>query len=137
MWYFNTMIRQYGGEVLDAAGKKCTANSDAGVNAMKVRAMYVQEYKISDPTVSFATNALPADDLPKGHVSMFITHAGSVAQFGPDVMKDMNPVIALGCAVGRAGRLCRAARDAFVFPTGEETCCSKRSRTAACCLVPS
>jgi len=92
MWYFNSIIRQYGGEVLDAAGKKCTANSEAGVNAMKVRAMYVQDYKISDPTVSFATNALPADDLPKGHVSMFITHAGSVAQFGPEVMKDMKVV---------------------------------------------
>ena len=92
MWYFNSIIRQYGGEVLDASGKKCTANSEAGVNAMKVRAMYVQQYKISDPTVSFATNALPADDLPKGQVSMFITHAGSVAQFGPEVMKDLKVV---------------------------------------------
>jgi len=91
MWYFNSIIRQYGGEVLDASGKKCTANSEAGVNAMKVRAMFVQE-KISDPTVSFATNALPADDLPKGQVSMFITHAGSVAQFGPEVMKDLKVV---------------------------------------------
>ncbi len=53
--------------------------------------MFVQE-KISDPTVSFATNALPADDLPKGQVSMFITHAGSVAQFGPEVMKDLKVV---------------------------------------------
>jgi len=92
MWYFNSLIRQYGGEVLDAAGKKCTSNSEAGVNAMKVRAMYVHDYKISDPTVSVATNALPADDLPKGRVSMFITHAGSVAQFGPEVMKDMKVV---------------------------------------------
>ena len=25
-------------------------------------------------------NALPADDIPKGRVSMFITHAGSVAR---------------------------------------------------------
>ena len=91
MWYFNSIIRQYGGEVLDASGKKCTANSEAGVNAMKVRAMFVQE-KISDPTVSFATNALPADDLPKGQVSMFLTHAGSVAQFGPEVMKDFKVV---------------------------------------------
>jgi ABC-type glycerol-3-phosphate transport system substrate-binding protein len=54
--------------------------------------MYVQDYKISDPTVSVATNALPADDLPKGRVSMFLTHAGSVAQFGPEVMKDMKVV---------------------------------------------
>jgi ABC-type glycerol-3-phosphate transport system substrate-binding protein len=92
MWYFNSLIRQYGGEVLDTSGKKCTANSEAGVNAMKVRAMYVHEFKISDPTVSVATNALPADDLPKGRVSMFITHAGSVAQFGPEVMKDMKVV---------------------------------------------
>jgi len=92
MWYFNSLIRQYGGEVLDTSGKKCTANSEAGVNAMKVRAMYVHDYKISDPTVSVATNALPADDLPKGRVSMFITHAGSVAQFGPEVMKDMKVV---------------------------------------------
>jgi multiple sugar transport system substrate-binding protein len=92
MLYFNSLIRQYGGEILDASGKKCTANSEAGVNAMKVRAMYVQDYKISDPTVSFATNALPADDLPKGRVSMFITHAGSVAQFGAEVMKDMKVV---------------------------------------------
>lgn len=92
MWYFNSLIRQYGGEVLDASGKKCTANSEAGVNAMKVRAMFVLDYKISDPTVSVATNALPADDLPKGRVSMFITHAGSVAQFGPEVMKDMKVV---------------------------------------------
>lgn len=92
MWYFNSLIRQYGGEVLDASGKKCTANSKAGVSAMQVRAMYVKDYKISDPTVSFATNALPADDLPKGQVSMFITHAGSVAQFGPELMKDMKVV---------------------------------------------
>jgi multiple sugar transport system substrate-binding protein len=92
MWYFNALIRQYGGEVLDASGKKCTANSNAGVNAMKVRAMFVRDYKISDPTVSVGTNALPADDLPKGRVSMFITHAGSVAQFGPEVMKDMKVV---------------------------------------------
>jgi len=92
MWYFNSLIRQYGGEILDASGTKCTANSEAGVNAMKIRAMYVREYKISDPTVSVATNALPADDLPKGRVSMFITHAGSVAQFGPEVMKDMKVV---------------------------------------------
>lgn len=92
MWYFNSLIRQYGGEILDASGTKCNANSEAGVNAMKVRAMFVHDYKISDPTVSFATNALPADDLPKGRVSMFITHAGSVAQFGPEVMKDMKVV---------------------------------------------
>jgi multiple sugar transport system substrate-binding protein len=92
MWYFNSLIRQYGGEVLDASGKKCTANSAAGVNAMKVRGMFVHDYKISDPTVSLATNALPADDLPKDRISMFITHAGSVAQFGPEVMKDMKVV---------------------------------------------
>ena len=54
--------------------------------------MFVHDYKISDPTVSVGTNALPADDLPKGRVSMFITHAGSVAQFGPEVMKDMKVV---------------------------------------------
>ena len=92
MWYFNTLIRQYGGEVLDASGQNCTANSEAGVKAMKVRAMFVHDYKISDPTVSVGTNALPADDLAKGRVSMFITHAGSVAQFGPEVMKDMKVV---------------------------------------------
>ena len=92
MWYFNTLIRQYGGEVLDASGQNCTANSEAGVKAMKVRAMFVHDYKISDPTVSVGTNALPADDLAKGRVSMFITHAGSVAQFGPEVMKEMKVV---------------------------------------------
>lgn len=92
MWYFNTLIRQYGGEILDASGKKCTANSEAGVKAMKVRAMFVRDYKISDPTISVGTNALPADDLPKGRVSMFITHAGSVAQFGPKLMKDVKVV---------------------------------------------
>ena len=92
MWYFNAMIRQYGGEILDPSGKKCTVNSDAGIQAMKTRVMYSQENKISDPTVSFATNALPAEDLPKGRVSMFITHAGSVAQFGPEVMKDIKVV---------------------------------------------
>lgn len=92
MWYFNTLIRQYGGEILDASGQTCTANSEAGVKAMKVRAMYVHDYKISDPTVSVGTNALPADDLAKGRVSMFITHAGSVAQFGPELMKDIKVV---------------------------------------------
>jgi multiple sugar transport system substrate-binding protein len=92
MWYFNTIIRQYGGEVLDASGKKCTANSEAGVKAMKVRAMLMRDYKVMDPTVSLGTNALPADDLPKGRVSMFITHAGSVAQFGPKVMKNTKVV---------------------------------------------
>jgi ABC-type glycerol-3-phosphate transport system substrate-binding protein len=38
------------------------------------------------------TNALPADDMPKGRVSMFITHAGSVAQFGPKVMQHIKVV---------------------------------------------
>ena len=52
----------------------------------------MHDYKISDPTVSVGTNALPADDLPKVRVSMFITHAGSVAQFGPEVMKDIKVV---------------------------------------------
>ena len=92
MWYLEGLTRQYGGSILDRAGKKCTANSDAGVKAMQVRSMYVPKCKISDPTVSLATNALPADDLPKGRVSMFITHAGSVAQFGPKVMEDMKVV---------------------------------------------
>ena len=92
MWYFNALIRQFGGEILDASGKKCTANSEAGVKAMKVRSMFVHDYKISDPTVSLGTNALPADDLPKGRVSMFLTHVGSVAQFGPQVMQDTKVV---------------------------------------------
>ena len=92
MWYMEALIRQYGGSVLDAAGKKCTANGEAGVKAMQVRSMYVQKYKISDPTVSVGTNALPADDVPKGRVSMFITHAGSVAQFGPKVMEHIKVV---------------------------------------------
>jgi multiple sugar transport system substrate-binding protein len=92
MWYLEGLTRQYGGSILDPSGKKCTANGEAGVKAMQVRSMYVHKYKISDPTVSLATNALPADDLPKGRVSMFITHAGSVAQFGPRVMEDMKVV---------------------------------------------
>jgi len=92
MWYQEALTRQYGGTILDAAGKKCTANSDAGVKAMQVRSMYAHKYKISDPTVSVATNALPADDMPKGRVSMFITHAGSVAQFGPKFMEDVKVV---------------------------------------------
>jgi multiple sugar transport system substrate-binding protein len=92
MWYLEGLTRQYGGSILDRAGRKCTANEEAGVKAMQVRSMYVHKYKISDPTVSQATNALPADDLPKGRVSMFITHAGSVAQFGPKVMEDMKVV---------------------------------------------
>lgn len=92
MWYMEGLIRQYGGSILDASGAKCTANSEAGVKAMQTRAMYVRKYKISDPTVSVATNALPADDLAKGRVSMFITHAGSVAQFGPSVMQHVKVV---------------------------------------------
>ncbi len=92
MWYMEGLIRQYGGSVLDASGQKCTANSPAGVKAMQTRAMYVKKYKISDPTVSVGTNALPADDLAKGRVSMFITHAGSVAQVGPEVMKHVKVV---------------------------------------------
>src|SRR5262245_7153411 len=92
MWYMEGLIRQYGGSILDRAGRKCTANSEAGVKAMQVRAMYVHKYKISDPTVRLGPNALPADDLPKGRVSMFITHAGSVAQFGPKVMEDVKVV---------------------------------------------
>ncbi|MEK7872568.1 MAG: extracellular solute-binding protein, partial [Chloroflexota bacterium] len=92
MWYLEALIRQYGGSVLDAAGKKCTANGEAGVKAMEVRAMYARKYKISDPTVSVGTNALPADDVPKGRVSMFISHAGSVAQFGPKVMEHVKVV---------------------------------------------
>ena len=92
MWYMEALIRQHGGSILDAAGKKCTANSAAGVKAMQVRSMYAHKYKISDPTVSVGTNALPADDVPKGRVSMFITHAGSVAQFGPKVMEHIKVV---------------------------------------------
>jgi ABC-type glycerol-3-phosphate transport system substrate-binding protein len=92
MWYMEGLTRQYGGGILDPSGRKCTANNDAGVKAMQVRSMYVQKYKISDPTVSVATNALPADDMPKGRVSMFITHAGSVAQFGPKMMEDVKVV---------------------------------------------
>ncbi|MBI2131797.1 MAG: extracellular solute-binding protein [Candidatus Tectomicrobia bacterium] len=92
MWYMEGLIRQYGGSILDAAGKKCAANSEAGVKAMKVRAMFAHEHKISDPTVSVGTNALPANDLAVGRVSMFITHAGSVAQFGPQVMRHVKAV---------------------------------------------
>jgi multiple sugar transport system substrate-binding protein len=92
MWYMEGLIRQYGGSILDASGTKCTANSDAGVKAMQTRAMYVRKYEISDPTVSVATAALPADDLAKGRVSMFITHAGSVAQFGPAAMQHIKVV---------------------------------------------
>ena len=92
MWYMDGLIRQYGGGILDASGAKCTANSAAGVKAMQTRAMYVRKYEISDPTVSVATNALPADDLAKGRVSMFITHAGSVAQFGPTIMQHVKVV---------------------------------------------
>jgi ABC-type glycerol-3-phosphate transport system substrate-binding protein len=92
MWYLEGLIRQYGGSILDASGAKCTANSEAGVKAMQTRTMYVKKYKISDPTVSVATNALPADDLAKGRVSMFITHAGSVAQFGPKIMSHVKVV---------------------------------------------
>ena len=92
MWYMEALIRQYGGSILDSSGAKCTANSEAGVKAMQTRAMYVRKYEISDPTVSVATNALPADDLAKGRVSMFITHAGSVAQFGPAVMQHVKVV---------------------------------------------
>jgi multiple sugar transport system substrate-binding protein len=92
MWYLEGLIRQHGGSILDPAGRRCTASGEAGVKAMQVRSMYVHKYKISDPTVSVATNALPADDVPKGRVSMFITHAGSVAQFGPKVMEDIKVV---------------------------------------------
>ncbi|MBI2131798.1 MAG: extracellular solute-binding protein [Candidatus Tectomicrobia bacterium] len=92
MWYMEALTRQHGGSILDAAGKKCTANSEAGVKAMEVRSMYARKHKISDPTVSVGTNALPADDVPKGRVSMFISHAGSVAQFGPKVMEHIKVV---------------------------------------------
>ncbi len=83
------MIRQYGGSILDESGKKCVVNSEAGVKAMKLRASFALVHKISDPTVTVATHPLPASDLAVGRVSMFITHPGSVAQFGPKRMKDI------------------------------------------------
>lgn len=92
MWQMEPMIRQFGGSVLDASGKKCVANSPAGVKAFQFRVDLVYKYKISDPTVSFATNSLPAQDLVQGQVSMFITHPGSVAQFGPEIMKGLKVV---------------------------------------------
>lgn len=92
MWQVDALVRQYGGSILNEAGTKCTANSEAGIKAMQTRAMFVRKYQISDPTVSVATTALPADDLAKGRVSMFITHPGSVAQFGPALMQHIKVV---------------------------------------------
>jgi len=86
------IIHQFGGSILDPSGKKCVVNSEAGVKAMKLRASFAHEHKISDPTVTVATHALPASDLSAGRVSMFITHPGSVAQFGPALMKDIKVV---------------------------------------------
>ena len=76
-------------ETVDESGKKCVVNSEAGVKAMKLRASFALVHKISDPTVTVATHPLPASDLAVGRVSMFITHPGSVAQFGPKRMKDI------------------------------------------------
>ena len=92
MSQFEPILRQYGGSTLDPTGKKCTVNSEAGVKAMTLRASFALEHKISDPTVSVATHPLPAEDLAQGRVSMFITHPGSVAQFGPEKMKDLKVV---------------------------------------------
>jgi multiple sugar transport system substrate-binding protein len=86
------IIHQFGGSILDPSGKKCVANGEAGVKAMKLRASFAHEHKISDPTVTVATHALPASDMSVGRVSMFITHPGSVAQFGPALMKDIKVV---------------------------------------------
>ena len=86
------IIHQYGGSILDPSGKKCVVNSEAGVKAMNVRASFARVHKISDPAVTVATHALPASDMSAGRVSMFITHPGSVAQFGPALMKDVKVV---------------------------------------------
>ncbi|HEV8640430.1 MAG TPA: extracellular solute-binding protein [Methylomirabilota bacterium] len=92
MSQFEPILRQFGGSTLDPTGRKCTVNSEAGVKAMRLRASFALEHKISDPTVSVATHPLPAEDLAQGRVSMFVTHPGSVAQFGPEKMKDLKVV---------------------------------------------
>jgi ABC-type glycerol-3-phosphate transport system substrate-binding protein len=86
------ILHQFGASILDPTGKKCVINGDAGVKAMRLRASFALEHKIEDPAVSAATNPLPANDLAVGRVSMFITHPGSVAQFGPERMKDIKVV---------------------------------------------
>lgn len=86
------ILHQFGARILDPTGKKCVVNSEAGVKAMRLRASFALEHKIEDPTVTAATNPLPANDLAMGRVSMFITHPGSVAQFGPEKMKDLKVV---------------------------------------------
>jgi multiple sugar transport system substrate-binding protein len=92
MFQFEPILHQFGGSILDPAGRKCVVNNEAGARAMRLRASFALEHKISDPTVSVATNPLPAEDLAQGRVAMFITHAGSVAQFGPEKMKDLKVV---------------------------------------------
>jgi len=86
------ILHQFGASILDPTGKKCVVNSEAGARAMRLRASFALEHKIEDPTVTQATNPLPANDLAMGRVSMFITHPGSVAQFGPEKMKDLKVV---------------------------------------------
>jgi multiple sugar transport system substrate-binding protein len=86
------ILHQFGADILDPTGRKCVVNSEAAVRAMRLRASFALEHKIDDPTVSVATNALPAEDLAQGRVAMFITHPGSVAQFGPEKMKDLKVV---------------------------------------------
>jgi ABC-type glycerol-3-phosphate transport system substrate-binding protein len=86
------ILHQFGADILDPSGRKCVANSEAAVRAMRLRASYALEHKIEDPTVSVATNPLPANDFAEGKVSMFITHPGSVAQFGPERMKNVKVV---------------------------------------------
>jgi len=92
MFQAEPILHQFGASILDPAGKKCVVNSDAGVKAMRLRASFALEHKIEDPTVTQATNPLPANDLAVGRVAMFITHPGSVAQFGPEKMKDIKVV---------------------------------------------
>ena len=86
------ILHQFGADILDPAGRKCIVNSEAAAKAMRLRASFALEHKIEDPTVTVATNPLPANDLAAGKVSMFITHPGAVAQFGPKLMKDIKVV---------------------------------------------
>jgi multiple sugar transport system substrate-binding protein len=86
------ILHQFGADILDPTGRRCVANSEAAAKAMRLRASFALEHKVEDPTVSVATNPLPANDFAAGKVSMFITHAGSVAQFGPEKMKDVKVV---------------------------------------------
>ena len=90
MYTFDPLIRQFGGSILSADGKKATINSPAGVAALTMWRDLAYKYKVADPNLSVATGAVPNQDFTIGKVSMWTTGPWALEQIkaNAEVYKD-------------------------------------------------